>query len=63
MACQLPIFNDDWESTDLERVLDEVSASSAVGVALPLSFWLERRMASQSMAPDNPLRPLSIQMA
>jgi hypothetical protein len=33
------------------------------GVALPLAFWLERRLASRPMAPDNPLRPLSAQMA
>ena len=33
------------------------------GIALPLAFWLERRLGSRPMAPDNPLRPLSIQMA
>jgi len=33
------------------------------GVALPAAFWLEHRMGSQRMAPDNPLRPLSVQMA
>ena len=33
------------------------------GVALPLAFILERRMSRKAMAPDNPLRPLSIQMA
>jgi hypothetical protein len=33
------------------------------GIALPAAFWLERRMGSQRMAPDNPLRPLSAQMA
>lgn len=33
------------------------------GVALPLAFWLERRMGSTTMAEDNPLRPLSVQMA
>jgi hypothetical protein len=32
-------------------------------VALPLAFWLERRMASQTMSPDNPLKSLSIQLA
>jgi hypothetical protein len=33
------------------------------GVALPAAFWLERRMGSQRMSPDNPLRSLSAQMA
>lgn len=33
------------------------------GVALPVAFWLERRMGSKRMAPENPLRPLSVQMA
>lgn len=33
------------------------------GVALPAAFWLERRMGSMRMATDNPLRPLSAQMA
>lgn len=32
-------------------------------VALPLAFWLERRMATRRMSPDNPLKPLSIQLA
>lgn len=31
--------------------------------ALPLAFWLERRMGTARLAPGNPLRPLSIQMA
>lgn len=33
------------------------------GVALPLAFWLERRLGIRPMAPDNPLRSLSGQMA
>ena len=33
------------------------------GVALPLAFWLERRMGSQRMGAENPLRALSGQMA
>jgi len=33
------------------------------GVALPVAFWLERRMGSRRLAADNPLRPLSAQMA
>lgn len=32
-------------------------------VALPLAFWLERRLGSKTMAADNPLRPLSVQTA
>jgi hypothetical protein len=32
-------------------------------VALPLAFFLERRMGSKRMEPGNPLRPLSGQMA
>lgn len=31
--------------------------------ALPLAFWLERRMGSRRMAPDNPLKQLSGLMA
>jgi hypothetical protein len=33
------------------------------GIALPLAFWLERKMGSRQMASDNLLRSLSIQMA
>lgn len=33
------------------------------GVALPLAFYLERRMRFQRKAPDNPLQSLSGQMA
>lgn len=32
-------------------------------VALPLAFWLERKMSDVRLSPDNPLRPLSIQLA
>ncbi len=32
-------------------------------VALPAAFWLEKRMGSQRMSPNNPLKPLSAQMA
>jgi hypothetical protein len=84
-----------WE---IERALDEVSASSAGGapfliafgftlftsaivsyfvpihvaavivlfqgnLALPLAFWLERRLAHGTMSADNPLKSLSILMA
>jgi hypothetical protein len=33
------------------------------GLALPVAFWLERRLSSRRMAADNPLKPLSVQMA
>jgi hypothetical protein len=33
------------------------------GIALPLAFWLERRMAAAPLAADNPLRTLSAQLA
>ena len=33
------------------------------GVALPIAFWLERKMGKKRMEPDNPLKSLSIQMA
>ena len=33
------------------------------GIALPVAFWLERRMGSARMSHDNPLRSLSAQMA
>lgn len=33
------------------------------GVALPIAFWLERRLGAGPMAHDNPLRTLSIQLA
>jgi hypothetical protein len=32
-------------------------------VALPLAFWLERRLARGRMSPDNPLKSLSVQLA
>lgn len=33
------------------------------GAGMPLAFWLERRMGAGPMAADNPLRPLSVQLA
>jgi hypothetical protein len=33
------------------------------GVALPLAFWLERRLGWKRMSPGNPLRNLSVQIA
>ena len=32
-------------------------------VALPFAFWLERRLSDVRLADDNPLKPLSIQLA
>jgi Family of unknown function (DUF7010) len=32
-------------------------------LALPLAFWLERRMGHGVMSPDNPLKTLSVQLA
>ena len=32
-------------------------------LALPLAFWLERRMGTGQMSPDNPLKVLSVQLA
>ena len=33
------------------------------GLALPIAFWLERKMSAKRMSADNPLRPLSVQLA
>lgn len=33
------------------------------GIALPAAFWLERKMGSGRMGPNNPLRKLSVQLA
>ncbi len=33
------------------------------GIALPIAFWLERKMGKKRMDQDNPLRSLSVQMA
>jgi hypothetical protein len=33
------------------------------GLALPVAFWLERRLGSSRMSPHNPLKPLSGLMA
>ena len=33
------------------------------GVALPVAFWLERKIGWGRMAADNPLRALSVQLA
>jgi hypothetical protein len=47
----------------LPRNITALVAMFQGGVALPAAFWLEKRMASRRMAPDNPLRPLSGLMA
>jgi hypothetical protein len=48
-------------------VLSRQHAALAVmfqgGVALPIAFWLERRMAWGPMARENPLNTLSVQLA
>ncbi len=33
------------------------------GAALPLAFWMEKKMSTDRMSPDNPLNQLSMQMA
>ena len=33
------------------------------GVALPIAFWLERKMGSKRMSAENPLKELSMQLA
>ncbi len=51
----------------LSFVLPEKTAALIVlfqgAVALPLAFWLERKMRWGRMAADNPLRALSVQLA
>ena len=47
----------------LSREVTALVAMFQGGLALPAAFWLERRMGSQRMAADNPLRQLSVQMA
>jgi hypothetical protein len=51
----------------LSYVLPDETAALIVlfqgGVALPLAFWLERRLGWGRMAADNPLRALSVQLA
>lgn len=51
----------------LSFVLPEETAALIVmfqgGLALPVAFWLERKMGWGRMATDNPLRALSVQLA
>ncbi len=50
-------------SVILPRPTTALIAMFQGGVALPVAFWLERKLGSRRMASDNPLRPLSVQMA
>jgi hypothetical protein len=50
-------------STVLPRSTAALIAMFQGGIALPLAFWLERRMAAAPLAADNPLRTLSAQLA
>lgn len=47
----------------LERPVAAMIALFQGGAALPLAFWLERRMGSKRMEAENLLKPLSAQMA
>ena len=47
----------------VSRELAALIAMFQGGVALPAAFWLERQMGDGPMAADNPLRPLSVQLA
>lgn len=47
----------------LARPVSALIAMFQGGLALPFAFWLERRMGSQRMGVENPLRALSGQMA
>lgn len=47
----------------LPREISALIAMFQGTVALPLSFWLEQRMATKRMSPANPLRQLSVQLA
>lgn len=51
----------------LTYMLPEETAALIVmfqgGLALPVAFWLERKLGTGTMAENNPLRALSVQMA
>lgn len=47
----------------LPRETSALIAMFQGGVALPIAFWLERRMGTTRMSNDNPLKALSAQMA
>ncbi len=47
----------------LPRPTAAIIAMFQGGVALPAAFWLERKMGSKRMSSQNPLKPLSAQMA
>jgi len=47
----------------LPRKTSALIAMFQGGIALPIALWLERRMGTTTMSPDNPLKNLSAQMA
>jgi hypothetical protein len=47
----------------LPREISALIAMFQGGVALPIAFWLERRIGSGRMSESNPLRSLSVQLA
>jgi len=47
----------------LPRPTTAVIAMFQGSLALPVAFWLERKMGSSRMSSENPLKPLSAQMA
>jgi hypothetical protein len=47
----------------LPRDVSALVAMFQGGVALPVAFWLERRMGTKRMSSENPLKDLSAQMA
>jgi hypothetical protein len=48
---------------NLPRETSALIAMFQGGVALPVAFWLERRMGTTRMSNENPLKSLSAQMA
>lgn len=48
---------------NLPRETSALIAMFQGGVALPVAFWLERRMGTTRISNDNPLKSLSAQMA
>lgn len=47
----------------LQREISALVAMFQGAAALPIAFWLEKRMRTASMSAENPLRDLSAQMA
>lgn len=50
-------------STTVSRPVAALLVMFQGSLALPAAFALERRMSRKAMAPDNPLKPVSIQLA